>query len=530
MPLCFACLLATVSVVHAAAEVESCNYANWTSTCHKEVMDAMLHGFSNHPENFVGLTTKSGYVEFQAYFWNAGMHNCPRPCMAQEEACVIFSPSYPCYKDVQWASQTGIASHPEWYPELHKKASLEDIASVLYKHGQPNCPRPCDKGEPEGHFVPYKAEPEFAKSEEWMMRAVTSAPTIALEGTPTTATTSSVDALEHASAISAPELSPVILPQHHLVQPGGSTTNKEETEEDKDYDRLKEILKKQRAPALSTAAPDPEIHSRAADTCGKPGVTYEHLDMYNAPAQMLASSRDCRIHCRSMPGAGYFSFYGPLGLCHCVAAEEGEEKSADSNFIGGPVDCDVSGNNANKDAVLIEEKISDDCFERDQSFTATVGEPLPVYVKDSLACQKELQHSDIVGATYFVFSPTLGSCRVVLKDAISFSMPGFISGPKHCEEMTPQSKAAAGKVFESPLSPDHVVQKLKAVAGVLALTLVASGAFFGFRRRLEPVRARQFRSTSRSISGEWDAEGLQHIGGQDGFDQEGGDGLANVAE
>ena len=56
----------------------------------------------------MGLTVHSNYSEFQAYFYNAGMHECPRPCMpqalsqwllglvwGQEEPCVEFGTAYP---------------------------------------------------------------------------------------------------------------------------------------------------------------------------------------------------------------------------------------------------------------------------------------------------------------------------------------------------------------------------------------------------------------------------------------------------
>lgn len=33
----------------------------------------------------MGLTVNSTYADFQAYFYNAGMHTCPRPCLPKEE-------------------------------------------------------------------------------------------------------------------------------------------------------------------------------------------------------------------------------------------------------------------------------------------------------------------------------------------------------------------------------------------------------------------------------------------------------------
>eukprot|EP00439_Symbiodinium_sp_Y106_P079882 s723_g18.t1 len=60
-----------------------------------QVMNAMLAGFEKRPDDFPGLNTRSNYRDFQAFFWNNGMHSCPRPCMAQEEPCVPFDEAYP---------------------------------------------------------------------------------------------------------------------------------------------------------------------------------------------------------------------------------------------------------------------------------------------------------------------------------------------------------------------------------------------------------------------------------------------------
>ncbi|CAE7469988.1 unnamed protein product, partial [Symbiodinium sp. CCMP2456] len=43
-----------------------------------------------------------------AYFHNAGMHDCPRPCFPQEEECVKFSSAYPGMAKVAWARDVGM--------------------------------------------------------------------------------------------------------------------------------------------------------------------------------------------------------------------------------------------------------------------------------------------------------------------------------------------------------------------------------------------------------------------------------------
>jgi len=198
-----------------------------------------------------------------------------------------------------------------------------------------------------------------------------------------------------------------------------------------------------------------------------------------------------------------------LGLCHCVPAEYGEEKAADSNFIGGSVNCESGGGGtaASKEIAIIEKKISDACYEPDFGFSLTLEEPVPTIVHDSLACQKELQKAED-RFVHFVYYPPTGTCRLVGKGAEKLPMVGHVSGPRHCEDVGMQFKASWRKVLDNPLSPDGMVQNLKIAAGACAIGLLAAGVFFGTRRRLEPVRARVFRSTSRSIS-EYDAEGLE---------------------
>eukprot|EP00913_Durusdinium_trenchii_P035106 g32840.t1 len=55
------------------SKAEHCHAPKVDSKCHSEAIMAMLDGFAKHPENYVGLTTKSNYRDFQAYFWNLGM-------------------------------------------------------------------------------------------------------------------------------------------------------------------------------------------------------------------------------------------------------------------------------------------------------------------------------------------------------------------------------------------------------------------------------------------------------------------------
>lgn len=130
----------------------------------------MDNGFEKSSKSFVGLSVNSTYADFQAYFYNAGMHRCPRPCLPQEEPCVKFGPRYPGMEKVKWVRSHGMVEHPERYPELSLAASSDkEIANTLYMHGVRGCERVCDDDEEEGHFV---AQPDAGDapllSEGWM--------------------------------------------------------------------------------------------------------------------------------------------------------------------------------------------------------------------------------------------------------------------------------------------------------------------------------------------------------------------------
>eukprot|EP00435_Cladocopium_sp_Y103_P022801 s1840_g5.t1 len=159
---------------HFVPAENMCTNGGPKSHCTTEVVDAMLHGFSDDPSKFVGLNVTSTFSDFQAYFHNAGMHQCRRPCLPYEEPCVIFGPFYPGMGDVMWVRTHGMLEHPEWYPDLSATSSNKDIAKALYMRGTPSCKRVCEDGEEEGHYVP--ADSEFSPlSERWMQKAPHSA-------------------------------------------------------------------------------------------------------------------------------------------------------------------------------------------------------------------------------------------------------------------------------------------------------------------------------------------------------------------
>eukprot|EP00438_Fugacium_kawagutii_P009034 Skav202969 [mRNA] locus=scaffold2274:415691:421547:- [translate_table: standard] len=84
-----------------------------------------------HPNRFIGLSVKSSYTDFQAYYHNAGMYNCPRPCFEMEQACVPWSVNFPG-PDLSSSPVLAAANHPNWWPELSSKSSDREIAKALY--------------------------------------------------------------------------------------------------------------------------------------------------------------------------------------------------------------------------------------------------------------------------------------------------------------------------------------------------------------------------------------------------------------
>mmetsp|Transcript_14803 Transcript_14803/g.16104 ORF Transcript_14803/g.16104 Transcript_14803/m.16104 type:complete len:120 (-) Transcript_14803:1-360(-) len=116
----------------------------------------MTHDFVLHPNRFIGLSVKSSYTDFQAYYHNAGMYNCPRPCFEMEQACVPWSVNFPGMGQIK-GMRSQMANHPNWWPELSSKSSDREIAKALYTRGQEGIPRVCEADEAPGHHVPYEA-------------------------------------------------------------------------------------------------------------------------------------------------------------------------------------------------------------------------------------------------------------------------------------------------------------------------------------------------------------------------------------
>eukprot|EP00440_Ansanella_granifera_P040376 gb/GFBE01043793.1/.p1 GENE.gb/GFBE01043793.1/~~gb/GFBE01043793.1/.p1 ORF type:complete len:474 (+),score=108.42 gb/GFBE01043793.1/:1-1422(+) len=431
----------------AAVDEAACGIPGAQSQCRQEVMKAKQNGVADNDS----LNAESSFEDIQSYFWQSGKYGCLRPCGLQEEACVKVGDSNPCQKDVQWAATVGIPSHPAWYPGLSEGASSVKIAEFLYRNGQPNCPRPCGEDEDEGHFVPY--------SQGSTPEPTTSTPKVTKPPTTTWDFQAEINkgvpySVAHAEWKARLEKSEV--------------------------ERLKKLLQHMGKPTESPSQPKQE------DDCAKPGITYESLDMYGAMAKLVSGPIECHMHCRRVDGAAYFHYYQPVGLCNCVPLGTGEEKTPDQNSFGGSVLCGKgSWEEVNKATAQIVKKMSDDCFEADKSYAPVFGEPLPVYVESALACQKELQTSNLEDAEYFSYVSFTGACRILPSGAKTINATGAVSGPRHCgdnETVIAVRKFEQGAAVEKHLQAAGIGQKLQVATGILAVALVSSTVFFAVRR------------------------------------------------
>jgi len=446
----------------------SCHAPGVESKCHSKVMNAMLAGFEKRPDDFPGLNTRSNYRDFQAFFWNNGMHSCPRPCMAQEEPCVPFDEAYPCRNDVAWAAEHGLEENPEWYPELRQGADWKDIALVLYVHGQPGCPRPCDKDEPKGHYVPYdpdKEEKDNFKDDE-----------------------------ESKEFEEVPDKG-----SEHSHEDSGE--DEEQTPEE-DVARLENLIQTQKDRSQIKKV------QVEMDDCARPGIAY-HPTIVESPRN-FKSSNECRVHCRTWPGAGYFTFYAPLSVCHCSPYGATKEEVADMNNLAGALDCGATWEEINKDTARIVRVVDDGCFKMNIGFGPMVGEDAPVKVKDALQCHRKLLQSGVAAAQHFAYDTRNGMCRIVAPGAQEMQMLGFMSGPKSCKEESNMLEFKAevhqGQAVATSV-PTKLMRILSIPTAVMCLLLVAAGAgtWLRIRRRGKLLVLSQGRTLTRST----DLEGLE---------------------
>eukprot|EP00930_Biecheleria_cincta_P106307 TRINITY_DN996_c0_g1_i1.p1 TRINITY_DN996_c0_g1~~TRINITY_DN996_c0_g1_i1.p1 ORF type:complete len:494 (+),score=68.89 TRINITY_DN996_c0_g1_i1:85-1482(+) len=377
-----------VAVIPIVVLASPCQNARPKTTCYEHVMDAMLHGFARNPKDYVGLSIKSTFTDFQGYFHNVGMHGCSRPCLAQEQPCVKFGPQYSGMPDVNWAKQVGIVKHPEWYPELPYPASDWQIAHVLYTHGVKTCPRPCEHDEEEGHFVPVAEAPVYADSEGWLTSTTVTVTETTLTDTRTgtrtftsrTETTATVTSTRVSTAtmttITIPPLVTIAPPVQHTTNkvkqpasqfsakpssqgststvtepPGTAASQLASTEHPSQppsptaASTATQLASTEQTtqPPSPSATTTPEVPAQQS-SCIESGKSWTPLDAAGYTAVPKDTTEECQAHCKSAKSdaddIGHFLYYEPLRTCHCppLAASE---VAVGPEFVSGPLSCNI---------------------------------------------------------------------------------------------------------------------------------------------------------------------------------------------
>jgi len=236
------------------------------------------------------------------------------------------------------------------------------------------------------------------------------------------------------------------------------------------------------------------------DDCARPGFTY--TPSIGQLPEHTKSSNECRAHCRTLDGAGYFTFYAALGLCHCAPYGAAKTEVADLNNLAGRLECG-SGWKGSEEGQEIQEDVESTCFKMGVGFGPMIGEPIPTSAKDVLDCQKQLQQAGVAAAQHFTFDPSSGMCRIVAPGAPEMAMAGVMSGPKACEDLNRIQLKADWRSVAS-LAESKMVRFVGIPAGVMLVLLMVVGASIQVRRRAQKKRRCFFRA-----SRDTDLEGME---------------------
>jgi hypothetical protein len=91
-----------------------------------------------HPHLY-SLTRNSTFEEFQELVSKDPDTQCHLPC-----PCHTAEQGEHCYDAVEWARTKGIPKHPEWFPNLTRNSSFEEVQNHMHKFdNKSTCPSPC---------------------------------------------------------------------------------------------------------------------------------------------------------------------------------------------------------------------------------------------------------------------------------------------------------------------------------------------------------------------------------------------------
>lgn len=448
------------------------------SQCGRAVVNAMTHDFVLHPDQFIGLSIKSSYTEFQAYFHNSGkMHNCPRPCLEMEQACVPWTPNFPGINSVH-DIRYQMAQHPNWWPELSSKSSDKDIVKALYTRGTKGVPRVCEDDEAPGHHIDYdEAASEQTESDikavQELLDRQKSHGTEVLDGSNEGGAGDDGWAADGDSSAedgawsdwSEDEASPA----EEVSSGEGPEESKEASEEETPVE-TKETSAEESAEDAEEAK---EASSEQKPKETEDGESFEH-------------------------GAGDQGLQWPSHQEHHVYSESSEsQSSSESHGFDGSDDFDGSdAENLDGDDAQdygSEEASEMPCFQRGRSFSMLdVPEHVPLTVPDRDACQAQCSQSS---AAHFLFYEPTKLCHCPPEGAVPMEVGSeFVSGDVNCfDGVVGKSDAKVPRLNSIGL---NVTPGLMALIGCSMLAAVVPAS--GFIRKV--TRARRLRLEATGFS------------------------------
>eukprot|EP00931_Biecheleriopsis_adriatica_P038341 TRINITY_DN21967_c0_g1_i1.p1 TRINITY_DN21967_c0_g1~~TRINITY_DN21967_c0_g1_i1.p1 ORF type:complete len:333 (-),score=41.36 TRINITY_DN21967_c0_g1_i1:142-1140(-) len=146
---CLSLICLLVSHAEGLSQDDCCCVAVEGDECYKAVTWAMDNVIHASPELYPGVNVNSTFVEFQAALHDEGYQTCPHPCVkpattsTADDCCCVAAPGDRCYEAVEWAMNTGIWQHPDWYPGISGSSSFVEFQAVLHRDKTGNCPDPC---------------------------------------------------------------------------------------------------------------------------------------------------------------------------------------------------------------------------------------------------------------------------------------------------------------------------------------------------------------------------------------------------
>jgi len=106
-----------------------CHTTQPGDACYGQVAYAMQTGIHAHPQTYPGVTAKSSLEEFQVLLSQKGSGFCPLPCGIRDW-CATSVPGEECYGHVRWAMEYGLKQNPELYPwYLQKDGATFEVPS-----------------------------------------------------------------------------------------------------------------------------------------------------------------------------------------------------------------------------------------------------------------------------------------------------------------------------------------------------------------------------------------------------------------